>query len=329
LMRFWRNSSWRRALVPGARRTATSGGSAPTPVADNGRSVVAATFGEDDPQLSGAGFLRIEGVSKIFEPNGGRRPVVALREVSLAVKTGELVCILGRSGCGKTTLLRIVSGLDEPSDGAVFLEGTRIAGPGPGVGMVFQDPTLFPWRTVEANIALGLESMALTKGERAEIVRRYVTLMGLEGFERRYPHELSGGIRQRVALARAFAPGPRVVLMDEPFGALDAQSRFEMQRELLRVWRQEMKTIVFVTHSVGEALYLADRVVFLPPLPGPITDILDLNAFGLDRPRDMASERFNLARRRALSLLGYRFEAGAAEAGDDPASAQAEDHVPD
>lgn len=310
MMQFWRSSSWRRALPIGTRSIAIDRASVPASAA--------AVSVEDGPRPSDAGYLRIEAVSKIFEPDGGRERVVAVRAVSLAVHAGELVCILGRSGCGKTTLLRVMSGLEGPTSGAVFLQGARITGPGPEIGMVFQDPTLFPWRTVEANIALGLESMAFNKEERAKIVRRYVILMGLEGFERRYPHELSGGIRQRVALARAFAPGPRVVLMDEPFGALDAQSRFEMQRELLRVWRQERKTIVFVTHSVGEALYLADRVVFLPSRPGPITDILDLNAFGLNRPRDMASEQFNLARRRALSLLGYRFEAGAAEAGNGP-----------
>jgi NitT/TauT family transport system ATP-binding protein len=320
-MRFWRSSSWKRALPGGHRLGAVGGTTSPRSAAE--------TSGGDGKRTSDAGFLRIDAVSKVFEPDSGRERVVAVRAVSFAVRARELVCILGRSGCGKTTLLRIMSGLEGPTSGAVYLEGARITRPGPEIGMVFQDPTLFPWRTVEANIALGLESMALSKEERSKIVRRYVILMGLEGFERRYPHELSGGIRQRVALARAFAPGPRVVLMDEPFGALDAQSRFEMQRELLRVWRQEMKTIVFVTHSVGEALYLADRVVFLPPRPGPITDILDLNAFGLNRPRDMASERFNLARRRALSLLGYRFEAGATDAGDDAPSAPDEKHVPD
>lgn len=277
------------------------------------------TTGGDTTRSPSAGFLCIEDVSKAFEPNGGREPVVAVKKVSLAVSAGELVCILGRSGCGKTTLLRVISGLEEPSEGAVFLEGTRIVAPGPEVGMVFQDPTLFPWRTVESNISLGLESTSLTTRERGEIVRRYVLLMGLDGLERRYPHELSGGMRQRVALARAFAPGPRVVLMDEPFGALDAQSRFEMQGELLRVWRQERKTIVFVTHSVSEALYLADRIVFLPPSPGPISDVMDLQLLGLERPRDMASESFNLARRRALSLLGYGFEVGANESWGAPA----------
>lgn len=326
MMRLWRSSSSRRTVAAGVRRTLIRGWRARPFAADTGRPTAGAVAGEGGANSAGVGFLRIEGVSKVFEPNGGRKPVVALSKVSLSVDAGELVCILGRSGCGKTTLLRIVSGLEESSDGAVFLGRERIDGPGPGVGMVFQDPTLFPWRTVEANIALGLESMALTKGERARIVRRYVVLMGLEDYERRYPHELSGGIRQRVALARAFAPGPRVVLMDEPFGALDAQSRFEMQRELLTVWRQERKTIVFITHSVGEALYLADRVAFMPPRPGPITDILDLNAFGLDRPRDMAGERFNLARRRALSLLGYRFEAGKMESRDD---SDWRNHAPD
>ncbi len=243
--------------------------------------------------------LEIDHVSKRFEGDDGEA-VEALRDISLGVAEGEFVCILGPSGCGKTTLLRIVAGLETPSEGEVRVDGVPVTGPTPRLGMIFQDYSLYPWRRVIDNIAFGLELAGTGKDERLATAREYLDLVGLEGFADAYPYELSGGMRQRVAVARALATDPAVVLMDEPFGALDAQTRNAMQRELLRIWERTRKTVLFVTHSVDEAVYLADRIVVLTARPGRVREIVEVCK---ERPRDRASEECAVIRRHVLDLI--------------------------
>lgn len=219
--------------------------------------------------------LVLTGISRSYQTARGER-VAALDAVDLSVAPGELVCIIGRSGCGKTTLLRIAAGLDEPTAGTVHLHGVPVTRPTPSIGMVFQEDRLLPWRTVLDNVALGPELAGVAAGERRELARRFVALVGLGEFASAYPGELSGGMRQRAALARALATSPEVILMDEPFGALDAQTRAQMQEELLRLRGLTGAAVVFVTHSIDEALVLADRVVVLSPRPGRVNGIFPL-----------------------------------------------------
>ena len=220
--------------------------------------------------------------------------------MSLSVEDGEFVCIVGPSGCGKTTLLNIVAGLEKPTKGEVLIDGKPVTGPGPDRVVVFQEYALFPWRTVLGNVEFGLEIAGVPKKERREIALRYIRLVGLSGFENRYPHELSGGMKQRVALARALVMNPKVLLMDEPFGALDAQTRNIMQAELLRIWQATGKTILFVTHSIMEAVYFADRVVVLTARPGRVKRIFKVN---LERPRKKGSPEFMEVRNAILEEL--------------------------
>jgi NitT/TauT family transport system ATP-binding protein len=243
-------------------------------------------------------LLEIRGVSKLFHAGG--REMEALRGIDLSIRENEFICFVGPSGCGKTTLLRIIAGLEEPTSGWVSLEGRVITGPGPERGMVFQEYSLFPWRTVLDNIAFGLELKGVAMMAREERARAYLRMVGLERFEKRYPHELSGGMKQRVAIARALVNGPKALLMDEPFGALDAQTRNIMQSELLRIWEEERKTIVFVTHSVDESIYLADRIVMMSARPGRIKEIIDVD---LPRPRKRTSMEVNQIRDRILEDL--------------------------
>lgn len=224
----------------------------------------------------------------------------ALHNINLSIEENEFVCFIGPSGCGKTTLLRIIAGLEEPSSGTVTLAGDPIKGPGPERGMVFQEYSLFPWRTVLDNVAFGLELKGVPAAERQARGRQYLKMVGLERFEARYPHELSGGMKQRVAIARALVNDPRALLMDEPFGALDAQTRNIMQSELLRIWEEKRKTVVFVTHSVDEAIYLADRIVIMSARPGRIKDIIEIS---LPRPRNRTSSAVNQIRDRILCDL--------------------------
>jgi NitT/TauT family transport system ATP-binding protein len=213
-------------------------------------------------------------VSKIFPRNGGDFTV--LEDVCFSVGEREFVAIVGPSGCGKTTLLRIVAGLDRPSLGSVRVGGRRVAGPGPDRAVVFQQFALFPWKTVRENIAFGLKCKNVSRRERDRVVERYLNLLGMAGTEESYPHQLSGGMQQRVAIARSYAIDPEVLLMDEPFGALDAQTRTVMQEELIRISRVSPRTVLFVTHSVEEAVYLADRVVVLSRNPGRVVEIIDV-----------------------------------------------------
>ncbi|MFQ6050237.1 MAG: ABC transporter ATP-binding protein [Candidatus Hydrothermarchaeota archaeon] len=246
------------------------------------------------------GSIRLENISKVFVDEDGEE-VLALKNVSFEVNDGEFVCIVGPSGCGKTTLLRIAAGLEKPTAGKVYLDGKEVKGPGSERGMVFQEYALFPWRTVKKNIEFGLELKNVPKKEREEIIKRYVDLVGLNGFESSYPHELSGGMKQRVALARVLANDPDVLLMDEPFGALDAQTRNVMQEELLRVWQKARKTVLFVTHSVDEAVYLGDKVVVLTARPGEVKGIFEIN---VPRPRNRtACEPIVLTRAKILDIL--------------------------
>jgi NitT/TauT family transport system ATP-binding protein len=243
--------------------------------------------------------LAIDHVSKVFEKNRGD-VTIALDDISLEIEDKEFVCFVGPSGCGKTTLLRIIAGLDTATSGEVRLMGTPIRGPDPKRGMVFQEYSLFPWRTVEDNITFGLEMRGVPKAEQKTVAETYLAMVGLTQFRRAYPYELSGGMRQRVAIARALANEPDVLLMDEPFGALDAQTRNTMQRELLEIWEETQKTILFVTHSVDEAVFLADRIVILSPRPGRICDSIKVD---LLRPRERTSPEFADVRRYVLGLM--------------------------
>jgi len=241
------------------------------------------------------GRLILKGVSRKF--NG----FLAVSDVNLEVADGEFVCLLGPSGCGKTTLLRMAAGLDTPTNGELFLDGNKIEGVNKECGFVFQEYVLFPWRTVRENIEFGPEVKGMQKEERERISQHYIDLVGLKGFENHYPHELSGGMKQRVGIARAYANSPKLLLMDEPFGALDAQTRNLMQGELLRIWQEEHISALFVTHSVDEAVYLADRVVVLSARPGTVKEIFDV---ALPRPRVRTSQEANALRDEILKTLG-------------------------
>jgi NitT/TauT family transport system ATP-binding protein/sulfonate transport system ATP-binding protein len=214
--------------------------------------------------------LKIEDVSRVFPAVRGGEPVRALEPTNLHVAENDFITILGPSGCGKSTLLRIVAGLDRPTSGKVLLDGREIAGPGPDRGMVFQSYTLFPWLTIAQNIEYGLREKGMAKTQRAEIVAAYTDKVGLRGFENHFPKQLSGGMQQRTAIARALANDPAILLLDEPFGALDNQTRSLMQELLLGIWERERKTVLFVTHDIEEAIFLASRVIVMTARPGRI-----------------------------------------------------------
>ena len=245
------------------------------------------------------GDLAIKGLNQSFPRDDGSRLVV-LENLSLDVKDKEFVCILGSSGCGKTTLLRMIAGLDTAESGTIALDCEEIKGPNPKVGMVFQEYSLFPWRTVIDNIAFGLEMRGVPKEERYKVAEKYLELVNLAQFHDSFPSELSGGMRQRVAVARALALDPVLLLMDEPFGALDAQTRNKLQIELLEIWEKTKKTVVFITHSVDEAVFLSDRIVVLTPRPGRICQVYEIR---LPRPRDRTSPEFAELRREVLDLI--------------------------
>ncbi|MFD2238420.1 ABC transporter ATP-binding protein [Aureimonas populi] len=226
--------------------------------------------------------LVISGVGRIFPGVKGGQPVTALQPTDLTVPSNDFVTILGPSGCGKSTLLRIVAGLDKPTSGTVTLDGQAISGPGPDRGMVFQSYTLFPWLTVEDNIAFGLREKRMGEAEKRDIVSFYVEQVGLKGFEKHWPKQLSGGMQQRTAIARALANDPKILLLDEPFGALDNQTRGLMQELLLGIWEREHKMVLFVTHDIEEAIFVGSRVVTMSARPGRIKSILPVE---LPHPR--------------------------------------------
>jgi NitT/TauT family transport system ATP-binding protein len=230
-------------------------------------------------------MIAIEAVSKTFETKRDQRHL-AITDVSLAVTAGEFVSILGPSGCGKSTLLYIVGGFVTPSTGAVTVNGCPVTGPGPDRGPVFQEFALFPWKTVLGNVMYGLEQTGVARAEAKKCARELLALVHLSAYENFYPKELSGGMKQRVALARTLAYRPSILLMDEPFGSLDAHTRTRLQNDLLDIWERDRKTVLFVTHSVDEAVFLSDRVAVMTRSPGRIKEIIPV---ALPRPRDRAT----------------------------------------
>ncbi|BAQ43535.1 MULTISPECIES: ABC transporter ATP-binding protein [Methylobacterium] len=246
----------------------------------------------------GAAEIAIENASKVF--GTGEGAVVALDGVSAAIPGGQFVCLLGPSGCGKSTLLNAIAGFSPLTGGSIRMNGRPVVDPGPERGMVFQEYALFPWMTVEQNIRFGLDIKGVARSEADAVVARIAQKLGLSDFLGRFPKDLSGGMRQRVAIARILALDPPVMLMDEPFGALDALTRRTLQDELLRIWAEYRKTIVFVTHSIEEAIYLADRIVVLTYRPGRMKRDLIVP---LARPRDTASAEFNALKRELAGLV--------------------------
>ena len=231
--------------------------------------------------------VQAERVSKVYAT--GQGPMIAVHDLSLEMRHEHFVCLLGPSGCGKSTLLSMIAGFVTPTSGRILVDGQPVTRPGRDRGVVFQEYVLFPWRTARQNVELGPLLQRLPAAEQRQIAERYLALVGLAEHAHKYPRELSGGMKQRVAIARALANAPQVLLMDEPFGALDAQTREVMQEELLKIWLAERKTIVFVTHSISESLYLADDIVVMTARPGRIKEIVRVD---LPRPRERGSPEF-------------------------------------
>ena len=242
--------------------------------------------------------ITLRGVTKRFAAGDGE--VEALGRIDATIAQGELVCLIGASGCGKSTMLRIIAGFEQPTTGEVLVDGRRIAGPGSDRGMVFQDYALFPWLTVRQNIGFGPRQRRLARREVDEIADEFVRLVGLQGAASRYPNQLSGGMKQRVAIARVLANNAGILLMDEPFGALDALTREQLQGELLAIWARSRLTIVFVTQSVEEAVLLGDRVLVMSAGPGRFEADVPIT---LGRPRDVSSPEFNIVRRELARRL--------------------------
>lgn len=246
--------------------------------------------------------IQILNVTKSFPVRDSVTPFTALSDISLDVREGEFLTLVGPSGCGKSTLLDLLTGLVKPTSGTILIDGVAVEGPGLDRGIVFQQYALFPWRTALANVEFGLEAKAVPRRARRELALEYLELVGLRGFAERYPHELSGGMRQRVAIARSLAFDPDVLLMDEPFAALDAQTRESLQEELLRIWEKTGKTIVFITHGIDEAVYLGQRVAVMSPSPGRIRTVLDVSF--TSREGDLRAEpRFGEYRHEIWTLL--------------------------
>lgn len=239
-------------------------------------------------------------VHKYFiKPEGEK--VYALNDVNVAIKPGEFISLIGPSGCGKTTFLRLVAGLDKANSGEVTLDGKKIVNAGYERGLVFQDPTLFPWLNIKENVAYGLKTRKVYKDKKDE-VNEFIHLVGLGGFEKSYPHQLSGGMAQRAALARALVNHPKVLLLDEPFGALDAFTRMNMQDELLKIWKDRKTTMIMVTHDVDEAIYLSDRIVVMSARPAKIEDIINVD---MGRPRGRDMPEFLNMRTKILQILDF------------------------
>lgn len=247
------------------------------------------------------GRIAVRDVDIVFDTASGSH--VAVRDASLAVRPGEFVCLLGPSGCGKSTLMNAIAGFVSPSRGQVSVDGEAVTGPGPDRGMVFQQHSLFPWKTVKENVAFGPLMAGVGKSEACSVARTFLSLVGLAAFENAFPNTLSGGMQQRVGIARALANYPSVLLMDEPFGALDAQTRIMMQENLLEIWSEFRNTVVFVTHDIDEAVFLSDRIVVMSASPGRI--IADI-AVDLPRPREqslLTSQEFMRLKRQCMELI--------------------------
>lgn len=246
------------------------------------------------------GSISAENLRKEFiQPDGQK--VVALNDVNVTIRAGEFISLIGPSGCGKSTFLRLVAGLAKPDGGTLTLDGIPITSPGYERGLVFQDPTLFPWLTVYDNIAFGLKVRNAYQDKKRE-VQDFIRLVGLEGFEKAYPHQLSGGMAQRASLARALVNHPKVLLLDEPFGALDAFTRMNMQDELLKIWQERGTTMIMVTHDVDEAIYLSDRIIVMSPRPARIESMIDVE---IGRPRGRDLPDFLRLRARILQILDF------------------------
>ena len=257
------------------------------------------------PQSSGVAAVEVEGVRKVYRTRGAE--TVALDEVSFHVARGEFVTVVGRSGCGKTTLLRLVAGLLPASAGKVAVEGEPVQGPLRNIGLVFQSPVLLKWRTALHNVMLPAEVLGMDRSQARTRAMDLIKLVGLDGFEGKYPRELSGGMQQRVSLCRALLHNPPLLLMDEPFGALDALTREEMNQELLLIWQAHAKTTLLITHSISEAIFLGDRVIVMTPRPGRIEAIVPVP---LPRPRPPAvklTPEFNALVRRISELIGIKY----------------------
>ena len=252
-------------------------------------------------------MLTVENLNKTYISHGSETP--ALVDINLRIAEGEFVCLLGPSGCGKSTLLKIIAGLIPATSGRIAINGKAVSGPGPERAVVFQDYALFPWMTVRDNVEFGLEARKLPPAERRQVSSRLLKVVGLSDFAERFPHQLSGGMKQRVSIARALAVDPSLLLMDEPFGALDAQTRQLLQDELLRIWREYRKTVVFVTHSIEEAIYLSDRIAVMTARPGRVKQIVMVPEL---RPRDMASVDMNQRQREVRAVLGEEIARAAA-----------------
>jgi NitT/TauT family transport system ATP-binding protein len=252
-------------------------------------------------------MLTVENLNKKYVSHGS--VTSALVDINLRIEEGEFVCLLGPSGCGKSTLLKIIAGLIPATSGRITINGQPVSGPGPERAVVFQDYALFPWMTVRDNVEFGLEARRLPLAQRREVSSRLLQVVGLSDFAQRFPHQLSGGMKQRVSIARALAVDPSLLLMDEPFGALDAQTRHLLQDELLRVWREYRKTVVFVTHSIEEAIYLSDRIVVMTARPGRVKQIMVVPEA---RPRDMASVEMNQRQREVRAVLSEEIARAAA-----------------
>ncbi|HEP8861246.1 ABC transporter ATP-binding protein [Pseudomonas aeruginosa] len=251
-----------------------------------------------DTGLTQPGTLEIRGLSKSYRIDG--RPLPVLERINLGVLPGEFVSIVGASGCGKSSLLRLVVGLESEYEGQILLDGVPISGTSLERGIVFQDHRLFPWKTVEQNIALALKNQRQDKREKAALIAQHLALVGLTGFEQAYPHQLSGGMAQRAAIARALITRPKVLLLDEPFGALDALTRLHLQRELQSIWVQQRSTMIMVTHDVEEALFLSDRVIVMDPRPGRIRHEVRVD---LPHPRERNSPRLQQLKDELLEEL--------------------------
>jgi NitT/TauT family transport system ATP-binding protein len=253
-------------------------------IANNKSEMALLNFRSPTPSAARTALVEIQAVSKTFQKTikNNTIEVRALADVNLSVRENEFISIIGPSGCGKTTLLKIIDGLIPCDSGEISIDGRKVSTPGPDRAVVFQTFALLPWRSVLANVEFSLELRQIPKEERTSIARDYLKRVGLADFEHHYPHELSGGMQQRAGLARALAVNPMILLMDEPFGSVDAQTRQLLQEELLKLWQHEQKTVIFITHSMDEAVYLSDRVVIMTPRPGHVVEILDVP---LPRPR--------------------------------------------
>ncbi len=231
--------------------------------------------------------MRLENVSKSYQNKNKRIEVV--NQISFEVYDNEFLVILGPGLCGKTVLLNMIAGIEQPDSGEILLDGTRVDQADCQIGMVFQKMALMPWKTVMENVEIGLKLAGMEKKRRREICQKYIDLVGLQGFESAYPAQLSGGMKQRVGIARAYAVNPKILIMDEPFGQLDAQTRYQMEDEILKIWEKEKRTVIFVTNNIEEALYLGDRIILLEKRPAAIRETFDIS---LQRPRDMMDEKF-------------------------------------